>query len=54
MTTNEKKSKLVPKLDLNFTDYAIDTFIPTLTKLEPDVWSKTKKIMVLKRLHGKV
>ena len=31
MTTNEKESKLVPKLDLNFTDYAIDTFVPPST-----------------------
>ena len=35
MTTNEKESKLVPKLDLNFTDYAIDTFVPSF-KIEDE------------------
>ena len=28
MTDDKKESKLVPKLDLNFTDYAIDAFVP--------------------------
>jgi len=46
MTTNEKESKLVPKLALNFTDYAIDTFVPSF-EFEDEGGTYTKdKIIV--------
>ena len=52
MTTNEKESKLVPKLDLNFTDYAIDTFVPSFEfKDEGGTFTK-EKIIVSFNLKG--
>lgn len=52
MTTNEKESKLVPKLDLNFTDYAIDTFVPSF-EFEDEGGTYTKdKIIVPFKLKG--
>ena len=60
MTDDKKESKLVPKLDLNFTDYAIDTFVPsfvtkdevgTITRDEISTPLKVEGNRILNRLN---
>ena len=52
MTTNEKESKLVPKLDLKFSDYTIDTFVPSF-EFEDEGGTYTKdKIVIPFNLKG--
>jgi len=52
MTDDKKESKLVPRLDLNFTDYAIDTFVPSF-EFEDERGTYTKdKIVIPFNLKG--
>ena len=46
MTDDNKESKLVPKLDLNFTDYAIDTFVPSF-EFEDEGGTYTKDKIII-------
>ena len=52
MTNDNNESKLVPKLDLKFTDYTIDTFVPSF-EFEDEGGTFTKdKIIVSFNLKG--
>ena len=52
MTDDKKESRLGPKLDLNFTDYAIDTFVPSF-EFEDEGGTYTKdKIIIPFNLKG--
>ena len=52
MTTNEKESKLVPKLALKFSDYTIDTFVPSF-EFEDEKGTYTKdRITIPLKVEG--
>jgi len=49
MTTNEKERKLDPKLALKFSDYTIDTFIPSFeSKDEKGTFTKDRITTLMK------
>ena len=49
MTDDNKESKLVPKLALKFSDYTIDTFIPSFeSKDEKGTFTKDRITIPLK------
>ena len=52
MSTANEKKKLVPKLDLNFSDYAIDTFAPSFEFTDEGGTYTKDKIIVSFNLKG--